>query len=381
MKNKHCYIAYILKRFPRVSETFILYEISALERLGLSIEIFALLKPNEEVTHEVLGKIRARVTYLPWKSEPDLVVPHLASMVRERGVDHLHAHFGTDATTVAMKVSQMTGIPYSFTAHAKDLYDGGVDRVLLKQKILEARFLITVTEHNIEYLTSLAGPALAGKIFRVYNGIDLERFCPDPTVSREPNLILGVSRLVEKKGFRYLLQACRILLHRKQDFKCVLIGEGPERVFLTQQIGSLGLQDCVTLTGAQPQEQVLEMMKRATVLVLPCVISKTGDKDALPTVLLEALAMGLPAISTHLSGIPEIIEHGKTGLLVPPGNPEQLAKAMNEVLSNLQLQGHLSRGGRAKAEAVFDIRKNVLELQNLFTSSTLREREVLGQLS
>ena len=398
-------IGYILKRFPRISETFILHEILELERRGVAIEIISLLEPAEEIRHEALKRVQAQVTYLPkdsslekWqisegryaegtfrkRSCKDLLkgeeVPEasvlslkaatVAVLARAKGLTHLHAHFGTAATTVAMLAGRLTGLPYSFTAHAKDIYHENVDTELLKEKIHGARFVITVSEYNRRHLAKLAGEDLAGKILRIYNGIDLNRLGIDSQTHREPDLILAVGRLVEKKGFHHLVQACRLLQDWERPFKCVIAGEGEERTHLAQQISTLGLQDRVTLLGAQPLEKVIETMKRATVLVLPCVVSSTGDRDALPTVLLEAMAVGLPAISTSLSGIPEIIDHGKTGLLAPPENPMLLAKAIVEVLGNPKLRERLAREGRSKAEEAFDIRKNVLVLKDLFTRSS-----------
>jgi glycosyltransferase involved in cell wall biosynthesis len=395
-------VGYVLKRFPRLSETFILNEVLELERQGVPIEIFALLEPAEELRHETLKRLQSTVTYLPqgslitqWRiregryaegtflerpfkelfhggkppeaSVLSLQAAALAILAQARGVNHLHAHFGTGATTVTMLAGRLTGIPYSFTAHAKDIYHESVDTALLTQKIREARFVITVSEYNRRHLAELAGKNMAGKILRLYNGIDLDRFRPDLSICREPGLILAVGRLVEKKGFHYLVQACRLLKDRGRPFRCLIIGEGPERASLTQQISTLELEDRVILVGAQPQGHVLETLKRAAVLVLPCVVSSTGDRDGLPTVLLEALAVGLPAISTTLTGIPEIIEHGNA--LVPPGDSIRLAMAVEEVLTNPELQQRLGLEGRSKAEKDFDIRKNVLILQDLFARS------------
>jgi glycosyltransferase involved in cell wall biosynthesis len=402
------HIGYVLKRYPRLSETFILNEVLELERQGVLIEIFALLRPAEEIRHEILKRIQAPVIYLPQNSSlkkwqiwegrytegtfrerrlqelfqgeeiPEASVfllqsAALAVLAQARGVKHLHAHFGSAATTVAMRAGRLTSIPYSFTAHAKDIYHESVDPALLKEKILGARFVITVSEYNRRHLAALAGEDQAGKIFRLYNGIDLDRFRPNPSIRREPDLILAVGRLVEKKGFHHLVQACRLLQDRGRPFRCLIIGEGVERVLLTQQISDLGLQDRVVLAGARSQEQLLEVLKGATVLVLPCVVSATGDRDGLPTVLLEALAMGLPAISTTLAGIPEIIEHGKTGLLVPPGDPTLLARAIEEVITNPHLRERLGREGRSKAEEAFDIRKNVSVLHDLLARSMVSQ--------
>lgn len=396
-------VGYVVKKFPRLSETFIVNEVLELERRGTQIEIFSLAEPAQEVRHEVLQRVRAQITYLPQNSvlkkwsfragryaEGTLLeqqlgelfqsarVPEtslfflkaatMAILAQAKGVTHLHAHFATAATTVAMLAGRLAGLSYSFTAHAKDIYEN-IDPALLREKILGARFVITVSEYSRRHLEELAGEDLAGKILRLYNGVDLDQLHPDPSIHREPDLILGVGRLVEKKGFSYLVQACRLLQDWERPFKCFIVGDGPERASLAQQITTHGLQDRVILVGSQSQEWVLGTMKRATVLVLPCVISRTGDRDGLPTVLLEALAVGLPAISTTLVGIPEIIKHGRTGLLVPPEDPASLAKAIEEILAHPTLQERLGREGRLKAEECFDIRKNVPVLRDLLLHS------------
>ena len=399
-------VGYVLKRFPSLSQTFILNEILELEREGVALEIFSLLEPNDALRHDTLRRVRGPVTYLPhdfsakeWTIREErcrdgtvserrfeelvpgeegvrasslrLKAVALAALAPLRGVRHLHAHFGTAATTVAMLAGQLTGIPYSFTAHAKDIYHESVDRALLTQKIRRASFVVTVSEYNRRHLAALAGEALAGKILRLYNGIDLTRFRPDPAIEREASLILAVGRLVEKKGLHHLVHACRLLADWKRSFRCLIVGDGPERPSLSERIGALGLNDRVMLMGAHTQEWLLETLKRATVLVLPSVVSATGDRDGLPTVLLEALGVGLPAISTAVAGIPEIIDHEETGLLVPPADPERLARALQELLTRPALRQRLGRQGRSKAENAFDIRKNAAVLRDLFSRTAV----------
>jgi colanic acid/amylovoran biosynthesis glycosyltransferase len=393
-------IGYVLKRFPRLSETFILNELLELERQGTSIEIFALLKPADELRHERLAGLHAPVTYLPSSSgfrklrlrearyahgssaeqaladvfDDDKTRSHstlalraaaVAALAQARGVGHLHAHFATDATTVAMFASRLTRISYSFTAHAKDIYHEYVDAALLREKIAEAQFVVTVSDYSRQYLIEVGGEQAVDKIVRIYNGIDLDYFRRGDSVSPEPGLIVGVGRLVDKKGFQYLVEACRLLRDWGRLFRCLLIGDGPERASLDQQIRSLGLHDRVVLAGALSQDRLLAILKQATILVLPCVVSPTGDRDGLPTVLLEALALGLPAISTPVGGIPEIVEHGETGLLTPPGDALPLARAIDELLSNTELRERLARQGRSKAERCFDVRTNVAALSQL----------------
>lgn len=413
-------VAYILKRFPRISETFVLNEILELERLGVPVEIFALLPPPKGPHHETLTKVQARVTCLPHnrvvkglpmldgcyagdgikerplkKAIPGLQcatgdlfpgkdfyettgllfkAAALASAVWARGIEHLHAHFGTDATTVAMLASRLCGAPYSFTAHAKDIFhtytNRNADTAFLAEKIRNARFVVTVSDYNRRYLAQLAGSAGATKVFRLYNGIDLSRFHPNGA-QREPGLILAVGRLIEKKGFHYLVDACRLVRDRGGSFRCVIVGDGPDRETLAQRIAELGLQEQITLITVLPQEQLLAMMRRAALTVLPCVVSASGDRDGLPTVLLEALAAGLPAISTEVAGIPEIIDDNVSGLLVPPADPICLADAITEVLNKPELQQRLARQGRVKAERDFDLQKNVRVLHDHFARSAI----------
>ena len=238
----------------------------------------------------------------------------------------------------------------------------------MRQKIREARFVATVSDYNRRHLSALVGDGIAARIVRIYNGIDLQRFHFDSS-TRELDLVFAAGRLVEKKGFRHLIEACRLLRDRGQKFRCRIMGDGPEQAALLAQIQACGLEDRVTLVAAQTQEQLMNELRRATVFVLPCVVGADGDQDALPTVLLEAQAVGLPTISTDLSGIPEIVEHEKTGLLIPPGDPSRLAAALEELLGNASLRDRLARAGRLKAEHRFDVRKNVPMLRRLFEQS------------
>jgi glycosyltransferase involved in cell wall biosynthesis len=408
--NRPPKIGYVLKRFPRLSETFILNEILELERLGSPLQIYSLIDVAVEEPgsprHRLVQELHAPVAYLParqplkkWRVKlghfhqggfasqtlkeicggevpPESVLllqsALIGSMVRAHGVEHLHAHFGSDAASAAMLASRATGIPFSFTAHAKDIFHETVDSDLLRRKISEASFVVTVSDFNQRYLSELAGDGSARKIRRLYNGIDLRRFQPDKSTPREADMILAVGRLQEKKGFEHLIQACAHLRASGRAFRCRIVGEGPQREALAGQIGALGLQEHVRLTGALPQEELIRMFQCATVFVLPCVIGANGDRDALPTVLLEAMAVGLPVISTELVGIPEIIEHGKSGLLVKPGDARALGEAITQVLTQPELREAYARAGLARVHERFDLRKNVPLLKQWFEESAGR---------
>ena len=400
-------IGYVLKRFPRLSETFILNELLQLERLGTRLEVYSLVDVAEEESnrprHKLLQELKSGVTYLParqplkkWHVKqgrfnegefskhvlkeicggevpPESILLLQAAVIgcfaRSQGVDHLHAHFASDAATVAMLAARLTGLPFSFTAHAKDIFHSAVNLDLLRQKISEAQFVVTVSEFNRKHLLDLTKEKCAEKIIRLYNGIDLERFKPNTTRKEPFDVILAVGRLQEKKGLRDLITACRLLADSGQEFRCEIVGDGPEEESIGQHIQKLGLEDRVRLAGAQPQEKIIETFWRATVFVLPCVIAANGDRDALPTALLEAMAAGLPVVSTRLVGIPEIVEHGKTGVLVPPGDPDELSRAIVQILRNSKLQQAFGQAGRARAEQFFDVRENVRKLRGLFESS------------
>lgn len=412
----HFKVGYVLKRFPRLSETFVLNELLELQRQGVEVEIFSLLKPLEEIQHSLLAALDAEVTYLPGgkaikgctvtrgpaggprrkvaldelladrppmadllpgkppqeAAQLSLQAATLAMLASARDIGHLHAHFTSNATTVALLASRWSGIPYSFTAHARDIYhtyvDPMTDAALRRRKIAAARFVVTVSDYNRRHLVELVGEQASDKIHRLYNGIDLSRFAFGGEVGDldEPPLFLSVGRLIEKKGFTHLVEACRILRQAGVGSRCLIIGEGPDRDALLAQVRAAGLEGQVELGGALPQEAVLAAMRRATAIVLPCVVSVSGDRDGLPTVLLEALAVGLPAISTTVAGIPEIIEDGQTGLLVPPADPERLAHAMLQILAEPKLGERLRRAGRAKAERDFELRTNVAVLKGYF---------------
>jgi colanic acid/amylovoran biosynthesis glycosyltransferase len=428
-------VGYVIKRFPRLSETFILNELLELRRQGVEVEIFSLLKPREEIRHELLASLDANITYLSgskvmraWTVSagrassttgtvpltvllgeqvppmPELLpgkepeeaahlcfqATNLALLAAAQGIAHLHAHFASNAATVALIASRLCGVPYSFTAHARDIYhtyvDEATDAALRRRKIAEASFVVTVSDYNRRHLVELAGEATAPKIRRLYNGIDQSRFFfqrqTDASPS-EPPLFLAVGRLIGKKGFAHLVEACRILRDRGVASRCVIIGEGPDRDALLAQVRVAGLEGQVELAGAQPQEAVIAAMRWASAMVLPCMVSASGDRDGLPTVLLEALAFGLPAISTTVAGIPEIIEHERSGLLVPPEDPARLAKAMMRLLADPGLRQRLRREGRAKAEKNFDLTSNVALLRDYFARSAnceaLAAEEVDGE--
>ena len=416
-------IGYVLKRFPRLSETFILNEILELERQGHRVEVFSLLQPPPEGRHALLSELKARVTYLPsgshlqkiklrtgldeqatdlaamldgagapvetlfhGKSAADIATLHLKAMAtallaRHRGVEHLHAHFASDATTVALLAARLSGLPFSFTAHARDIYHTYTtpadDNAVRRAKITEAAFTVTVSDYNRSHLCRLA-PAEAARIHMLYNGIDLSRFTPRPALSR-PGLVMAVGRLIEKKGFSDLIAACALLRRSGTDFRCMIVGDGPLHGELAQQIAAADLGDRVEITGPQTQEKLIGLMQTASLAVLPCIVSGSGDRDGLPTVLLEAMALGLPVVTTTVSGGPEIVVHGETGLLVEPQDRPALAASIESLLACPDSMRRMGEAGRRRAEQLFSLKTNVAALSAMFSRAARTDFSELRQ--
>jgi len=291
----------------------------------------------------------------------------LACEARRQGITHLHAHFGTIATTVARLAARFAGITYSFTAHAKDIFHRDVVASELRDKLRDAAAVITVSNFNAQHLRDTFGES-AARLYRVYNGLDLQKFPFSPPAERLPRIV-SVGRLVEKKGFATLIQACACLDRRGCPFDCDIIGAGELEAQLQALIRSLGLEQRVRLLGPRPQPDVIQHIRRAAVLAAPCLLAKDGNRDGLPTVLLEAMALGTPCVSTDVTGIPEIVHHDKTGLLVPQRDPERLAEAIERLLQDEPLRLRLARHARRLVEADFDICINAAQLRQLWVNA------------
>lgn len=386
-------VGYVLKMYPRLSETFIVNEILAHEAAGLGIDIFSLRAPVDGRFHESLGRVRAEVTYIPhahlkpqslWDAlreasrtlgirladleqvaDADDVIQaaQVAMLARQRGLTHLHAHFATAATTVAMLASRMSGIPYSFTAHAKDIFHESVREDDLRAKLSGASTIVTVSDFNLEFLRSRFGSD-ARRVVRIYNGLDLDEFAFQSPEQREPTVI-GVGRLVEKKGFEDLILAMALLKDRNHTVRCQIVGGGPLRQDLEQQITRLGLGGSVQLLGPRPREEVIERVQSAALLAAPCIVGSDGNRDGLPTVLLEAMALGTPCVATPVTGIPEAVIDERTGLIVPESDPQRLADAIERLVDDSQLRARLARAARAHVEANFDIHANTARMRRV----------------
>jgi glycosyltransferase involved in cell wall biosynthesis len=402
-------ITFLLKRFPRLSETFILNELLALERQGVPLRVYSLLDPEEKIVHADVARLQTPVEYFPagWRGGWSLARAHLgmlaeapraylrtlagavsrmrrtalkhfvragwlAARLREVDAVHLHAHFAHGPASVAKFASELTGIPFSFTAHAKDIYTSPPE--LLQAKLRAARFVVTCTEYNAQHLADLAGPPWANRIHRIYHGIDFDRFRPgadgnvEPHEARRP-VLLSIGRLVEKKGFPYLIAAARILAANGRSFTVRIVGGGEQRETLQVAIQRAGLEGTVELCGAMPQEKLLALYQEAAAFVLPCVVTDNGDRDGIPNVLVEAMRMRVPVVSTEISGIPELVLHDQTGLLVPPHDAQALAGAIAALLDDPERARRLAAQAARHVAEAFDLHRNAQSLRHLLLES------------
>jgi glycosyltransferase involved in cell wall biosynthesis len=398
-------VAYIVSRFPSTTETFIAREMRAIERLGASIELFAIIREHDVVVHPEaepfvprlrtaplgrLATLRAQwywlrhrprayasawwdVTRGNWRSPEFLVrawivFPMAARFAREaeqQHVDHVHAHWATHPALAAYVIERLTGIPFSFAAHAHDIF---MNRTMLEQKIAAARFVAVISSFNRDYLASYFGEPARAKAFVVRCGIDPERFTPKPPCAKphERARIVCVASLQPYKGHRVLLDALAQLRDRHVAFECVLVGEGAERPAVEEQIRRLHLTDHVSLLGARRTDEVLGIMQDADMLVLSSVVVPSGQMEGIPVALTEALACEVPVVASRLSGIPELVVDDETGILVDAGDDAALADAIERLVRDPALRKRLGAAGRARVAAEFTERLNAERLLALF---------------
>ena len=407
----------ILKGYPRISETFISNEILLLERLGFSIHLFSMRRPRENFSHESVKKIRAKVDYLPetlinplprllyhnlflaakkpeayagalkaayrrfLRTRKSATIKHLlqAGYLAHRflpasGVTHLHAHFAHSPTSVAMFASHLTGLPFSFTAHAKDIYTSNPEQ--LREKIQLARFVITCTEYNRRHLSKLSdgnGPP----IHRIYHGIDTGLFAGKAEMMQkpaEPYRLLTIARFTAKKGLPTIYNALRVLCDQGVSLHHTHIGGGEDRDKIISLIKDLDLESVTQLLGTQPHQVVLEHYKKADLFVLGCEVASNGDRDGIPNVLLESMAMDVPVVVTDISAIPELVQDGETGLLVPAGRPDELAEAMLHLLTDTNLRNRITAAARQCVAEGFDNRKLIRDLAEVYRQEGIGHR-------
>jgi glycosyltransferase involved in cell wall biosynthesis len=405
-------VAYLVKRFPRLSETFVLNEFLQVRAHGLDARLYALLDPSEAVLDPAARRLMPDVRYVnlavkPWHSRWRLLrgavaqafirpvglarvtwallsvhrsIPSLrhaaeglwlARELRREGVTHLHAHFAHSPAAVAYMCRLAGGPPFSFTAHAKDLYTTLPRNVRIRARA--ARFVVTCTESNAGFLRELVGGGATVPIHVIHHGVDLLRF-HSATRRPESGLLVSVGRLVPKKGYETLLESLSRVMHAGGEFRLEVYGGGPQRTELEKMARRLGLDARISFHGARPPDEIVAAYARASLFVLAPHVLEDGDRDGIPNVLVEAMAAGVPVVSTRMSGIPELIDDGIDGLLVEPEDIQALAAAIGRLLDDTTLADRLAAAGRRKVERSFDLVANSKEVFDLLTSRPSAER-------
>jgi glycosyltransferase involved in cell wall biosynthesis len=412
-------IGYLLRSFPRLSQTFILNEVLAMEERGVPLRLFPAIDPHEPVVQPHVAAVRAPLHYLGAASDDELAEAHawmarhdperyaaarayvdsrpdldegytaasrfacldqaviLARQLALAGdVGHLHAHFAHDPTLVALLTQQLTGISFSFTAHARDLFQ--IPRHVLVERVAAATAMITCCGANRDYLDEVLPPELRSKVHLIHHGVNLDGFHPaerEAEGANEAPLILSVGRMVEKKGFPDLLRAVALLRRSGRPVRLAIYGDGPLRAELAALGAELGLGDSLALPGERPQRELLPALQAADIFALTPFVTDDGDRDGVPNVLVEAMACGLPVVSTAVSGIPELVRHGENGLLCDARDVEGIAAALARLIDDREAR--LSMGAAARRTVVehFDLRAAARRLAELFEQA-LAERSI-----
>ena len=400
-------LAYIVSLFPKLSETFILREILELKNRGHEITILSLKQDVEPLMHEEARGLIPAVVYprfggaliaafafylarsplallrivsvvtLSHLSRPAMlaralalipVTLPLAKVLRDRHVEHVHAHWATWPALSAWIISRLNGIPYSVTGHAHDLF---LPNPMLSRKVADSLFFATISEFNRALLIQTCGPDALNRVRLIRCGLPLKIFPFDARAGRpatgQPPLIVSVGRLVDYKGFDVLIRACALLRDAGREVRCLIAGEGPERSRLEALVSELGLSRIVELAGGCRQEEVIGMLDSAELFVMASVRGSDGQQDGIPIVLMEAMALGVPAVSTKLSGIPELVIDNQTGLLVTPGDEAHLAAAIKRLLDDQELAASLAKSARQLIEKEYDLSASVTRLCEAFS--------------
>ena len=399
-------VAYIMSQFPKITETFVLYEMVALERHGAAVEVFPLRRGPRGPRHAEAIAYESRANYVStfswdalWKTlrrvardrrrvlrtygevlwgtrrSPKFFLGALlyfpkcvafAERMEAMGVDHIHAHFASHPALAALVIHRLTGIPYSFTAHGSDLH---VDRRMLSAKVASASFVVAVSSYNRELICETCGDDVRDKVVVIHCGADPSVFVasgthakgasgPSARDSARALRIVCVASFEEVKGHTFLLQALRLLVDRGVDVACDLVGGGPLREEMERQAAELELDGHVTFHGAVARDEVGRIVSAANVAVLASYPTRSGRREGIPVALMEAMMSGLPVVASGLSGIPELVVHERTGFLVPPGDPWSLADRLECLADAPALRARLGKAGRERVAKAFDLQGN-----------------------
>ncbi|MFN8494891.1 MAG: glycosyltransferase family 4 protein [Caldilineaceae bacterium] len=393
-------VAYIMSRFPKITETFVLYEMLAMEQQGVQIELYPLQRERTKVMHPEAGPFVERAHFQPHLSLAILLTQfyflfkqpltylgalwtliranwgslrylggalaffpksaHIARLMAADGIEHIHAHFASHPAAAAFIIHRLVGIPYSFTAHGSDIHR---DRHMLREKIAESAFAVPISEYNKEIMLAECHGQYREKVLVIHCGVDTQMFQPRtaPTpheLGQGPFMILCIGTLHEVKGQTYLIDACRLLQERGVDFACHFVADGPDLTKLTQQTEAAGLKDRVHFHGRVTHEAIVNLLKQADVMATPSVPSSDGRREGIPVVLMEGMGSSAPVVASAISGIPELVADGQCGFLVPPRDVQGLADALEKLYKDPALRRRFGQAGREKVLKEFDLNTN-----------------------
>ena len=405
-------IAYVVSHFPKLTETFILDEMIAMEQNGLSIELFPLLRDRTKVIHPAAKPFMARAHFQPFlswailkanlyyiKRKPGEYLGTLFTVLKstwgsyrlfigsigifpksvffayqmaEEGITHVHAHFARHATTTGFVIQRIAGIPYSFTAHGSDIH---CDRHMLREKVAEADFVVPISNFNKKVILDECKGQYMDKLKVIHCGVDTQQdFKPrswDEDIEKRNTVsIICIGTLHEVKGQTYLIDSCKILKEAGYNFVCHFVGEGPDRSSLIKQAAQAGL-DCIIFHGLLTRPEIIQMLQEMDIAVTPSVPASDGRREGIPIVVMEAMASGLPVVASNISGIPELVEDNRNGFLVPPREVGALAAAIERLIQEPDLRRRFGMAGRGKIEKEFALHLNSIKLAQCFHSDKL----------
>lgn len=400
-------VAYMMSRFPKLTETFILQEMIQLEALGVTVEVFPLRRHRTRLIQPAASPYVARAHFTPFVSwgillanfralltRPRLYLEiiftllranwgsrryltgalvffpkavYLAERMQRAGVQHIHAHFASHPAAVAWIIHRLSGLPYSFVAHGSDLHR---DQHMLAEKTADAAFVAAISNYNRDMIVDVCEGKYAEKVRVLHCGVDAEQFSArqSPTsfdLGEGPLQIVCIGTLHEVKGQKHLVEACRLLKETEIAFHCHFLGGGPDLAELQQQVSSAALSAEVTFHGACTSQSVRERLWEADVLVAPSVFSRDGRREGIPVVLMEAMACGVPCVASAISGIPELVEDGVTGILTEPADSGAIATALRDIAMDERLREQFQRNSVDKVKREFDLAESAKRLARL----------------
>jgi len=405
-------IAYVVSHFPKLTETFILDEMIAIEQNGLSIELFPLIRDRSKVVHPAAKPFIIRAHFQPFislailkanlfyiKRKPGEYLDTLFSVLKctwgsyrlfvgsigifpksvffayqmaVEGITHVHAHFARHATTTGFVIQRMAGIPYSFTAHGSDIH---VDRHMLREKVAEADLVVPISNFNQKVILEECKGQYLDKLKVIHCGVDTQQaFKPrswnEDIENRTTVSIICIGTLHEVKGQTYLINSCKILKEAGYNFVCHFVGDGPDRPSLVKQAAQYGL-DCIIFHGVLTRPEIIQMLQEMDIAVTPSVPAHDGRREGIPIVVMEAMASGLPVVASNISGIPELVEDNRNGFLIPPCDVGALVTAIERLIQEPGLRRRFGMAGREKIEKEFSLQLNAAKLAQYFQSDEL----------